>query len=224
VRSKPLELPTTEQFERLLKEIETSSAGQAKDCANLVSFLSFTGCRIAEMKHALWRDVNWNRNEITVHSVKRRATSNTSLTRVIPLIPALRQLLEKMREKHQPQLDDRICRVSECQKSLTRACKIVGCARLTHHSLRHLFATRCVESGIDIPQPSPGGLATATVGCWRSKSTDTSAANIRRAWLQKSHSGPRSDSTPPWGLPRNREGDTIIANEKGRPNPGIERA
>jgi integrase len=151
VRSKPLELPTTEQFDRLLKEIETSGAGQAKDCADLVSFLSFTGCRIAEMKQAFWRDVDWERNEITIHSVKRRATSNASLTRVIPLIPALRQLLERMREKHQPRADDRICRVSECQKSLTRACKVVGCARLTHHSLRHLFATRCVESGIDIP-------------------------------------------------------------------------
>lgn len=151
VRSKPLELPTTDQFDRLLKEIETSGAGQAKDCADLVSFLSFTGCRIAEMKQALWRDVDWDRNEITIHSVKRRATSNASLTRVIPLIPALRELLENMREKHQSQPDDRICRVSECQKSLTRACKVVGCARLTHHSLRHLFATRCVESGIDIP-------------------------------------------------------------------------
>jgi hypothetical protein len=46
--------------------------------------------------------VDWDRNEINIQSVKRRATSNVSLTRVIPLIPALRQLLEKMRERHQP--------------------------------------------------------------------------------------------------------------------------
>jgi integrase len=185
VRSKPLELPTTEQFERLLKEIETSGAGQAKDCADLVSFLSFTGCHIAEMKQALWRDVDWDRNEITVHSVKRRATSNASLTRVIPLIPALRQLLEKMREKHLPQPDDRTCRVSECQKSLTRACRIVGCARLTHHSLRHLFATRCVESGIDIPTVarwlghSDGGmLAFKIYGHLRREHSQSMAAKV----------------------------------------------
>jgi integrase len=151
VRAKPLELPTTEQFERLLNAVATSGAAQAKDCADLVGFLSFTGCRIAEMKQACWRDVDWERNEITIQCVKRRATSNASLTRVIPLIPALRGLLEKMRKKQQPPQDARICQVSECQRSLTRACQLVGCARLTHHSLRHLFATRCVESGIDIP-------------------------------------------------------------------------
>jgi integrase len=103
------------------------------------------------MKQTRWQDVDWDRNEMTIQSVKRRATSNSSLTRVIPLIPALRLLLEKMQQEQQPEPGDRICQVSECQKSLTRACGIVGCARLTHHSLRHLFATRCVESGIDIP-------------------------------------------------------------------------
>ncbi len=151
IRSKPLELPTSDEFDRLLVEIETSGAAQAKDCADLVRFLSFTGCRVAEMKQALWQDVNWDKNEITVHSVKRRITSGTALARVVPMIAALRQLLERLRVKQQPQPGDRICKVSECQGALTRACKIVGCARLTHHSLRHLFATRCVESGIDIP-------------------------------------------------------------------------
>ena len=33
-------------------------------------------------------------------------------------------------------------------------CKRVGCAPLTHHSLRHLFATFCIEAGIDIPTVS----------------------------------------------------------------------
>jgi integrase len=151
IRSKPLELPTSQEFDRLLTVIETSGAAQARDCADLVRFLSFTGCRVAEMKQALWRDVDWQKNEITVHSVKRRRTSGTALARVVPMIAALRQLLERLREKQQPQPEERICKVSECQGALTRACKIVGCARLTHHSLRHLFATRCVESGIDIP-------------------------------------------------------------------------
>jgi integrase len=185
VRSKPLELPTTEQFERLLNVIATSGAAQARDCADLVSFLSFTGCRVAEMKQSHWKDVDWDRNEITIHCVKRRATSNASLTRVIPLIPALRQLLERLRQKHQPKPDDRICRVSECQGALTRACRIVGCARLTHHSLRHLFATRCVESGIDIPTVarwlghSDGGmLALKIYGHLRREHSQNMAAKV----------------------------------------------
>jgi integrase len=37
---------------------------------------------------------------------------------------------------------------------MDRAARIVGMERITHHDLRHLFATRCIESGVDIPTVS----------------------------------------------------------------------
>ena len=45
-------------------------------------------------------------------------------------------------------------RVRECQNAINSACKKLGIARFTHHDLRHLFATRCIESGVDIPTVS----------------------------------------------------------------------
>jgi len=156
MRPKKLELPTTDQFDRLVVLIETSGAAQARDCADLVRFLAFTGCRVAEAKQAIWSDVAWELNELTIRCVRRRLTSSTGLTRILPLNPALKQLLERLRAKRNPQPEDHICAVFEAQGALTRACGLMGCQRLTHHSLRHLFTTRCVEAGIDF----------ATVGRW----------------------------------------------------------
>ena len=45
-------------------------------------------------------------------------------------------------------------RVRECQNAINSACKKLGIARFTHHDLRHLFATLCIESGVDIPTVS----------------------------------------------------------------------
>ena len=44
-----------------------------------------------------------------------------------------------------------VMRVQECQKAMDRAAKIVGMSRMTHPDLRNLFATRCIESEVDIP-------------------------------------------------------------------------
>ena len=44
--------------------------------------------------------------------------------------------------------------VFECKKSITTACLKLGISRFTHHDLRHMFATRCIESGVDIPTVS----------------------------------------------------------------------
>lgn len=151
---KQLDLPTADQFNQILSEIETAGAIDEKDRADFVRFLAFSGCRLSEAKEALWQDVDWKNNELTIHCLKRRATSDEVRSRVIPLVPAMRQLLTRMHGERQPKPEDTICRVFVCKKPLIRACKRVGCAPLTHHSLRHLFATFCIEAGIDIPSVS----------------------------------------------------------------------
>ena len=44
---------------------------------------------------------------------------------------------------------DRVTAVESCQNSLDHAAKVATCPRITHHGLRHLFITACVESGVD---------------------------------------------------------------------------
>ena len=37
------------------------------------------------------------------------------------------------------------------RNGLTKACALAGLRRLTPHDFRHLFITRCIESGVDVP-------------------------------------------------------------------------
>ena len=74
-------------------------------------------------------------------------------------------------------------KVKECQKAMDRAARLVGMPRITHHDLRHLFATRCIESGVDVPTVSRwlghkdgGALAMKTYGHLR----DEHSVNMAR--------------------------------------------
>lgn len=151
VKPTVLQLPEPEQFEKLIETIETAGSRFSKDCADLVRFLAFSGCRISEARQVTWSDVDLERGEIKVHNAKRSRTANHHPFRHVPIIPAMRQLLERLRCQNPHEAKDRICVLGECEKSLTRACKINDISRLTHHDLRHLFATRCIEAGVDIP-------------------------------------------------------------------------
>ena len=101
-----------------------------------------------------WGDVDFERGEMKVHSAKVRRTSNHAELRYVPIIPAMRELLMRLRCQNPHGQNDRVCVLGECEKSLTRACKTNGIARMTHHDLRHFFATRCIEAGVDIPTVS----------------------------------------------------------------------
>ena len=81
-------------------------------------------------------------------------TKNSEIRRV-PMIAEMRQLLERLQNEHlgEPRTAS-VMRVGECQKAMDAAGKKTGVAHLTHHDLRHLFATRCIESGVDIPTVS----------------------------------------------------------------------
>jgi integrase len=58
--------------------------------------------------------------------------------------------------------------------------------RITHHDLRHLFATRCIESGVDNPTVSRwighcdgGALAMKTYGHLRREHSAAMALKVR---------------------------------------------
>lgn len=189
---KELKLPTQEEFADVVKEIRTAGARQSQDCADLVQFLAFTGCRVSEAAKVTWADVNFDDNELKAPKAKRRQISNAATHKILPMVPALRSFLTLLyaqrTEKNSgqnPQPTETICKVKECQKSLTRACKLVGCARLTHHGFRHLFATFCIEAGIDIPTVSRwlghsdgGALAMRTYGHLRTEHSQAMAAKV----------------------------------------------
>jgi integrase len=153
-KPKELTLPEPKQFEKLVETIATSGAGQARHCADLVEFLAYSGCRISEARRVTWQDVDVERGEIKIHNAKRSKTSSAHNLRFIPIIPPMRRLLDRLRVQNKPTSIERVCVLSECQKSIDRACKIVRCPRITHHDLRHLFASHCIESGVDIPTVS----------------------------------------------------------------------
>jgi len=71
------------------------------------------------------------------------------------MIPDMKLLLERLKAKRVSVTADKpVMEVHECQGAIDSACKKLGIVRITHHDLRHLFATRCIESGVDIPTVS----------------------------------------------------------------------
>ena len=102
------------------------------------------------------------------------------------MIPEMRSLLERLRgERPEETPQTPVMRVQECQGAINSACKKLGIARFTHHDLRHLFATRCIESGVDIPTVSRwlghkdgGALAMKVYGHLRDQHSTTMAQRV----------------------------------------------
>ena len=121
-----------------------------------------------------------------MHGDPEIGTKNSEV-RVVPMIPEFEAMLKEMRHErqHEP-ANGEIMRVNECQKSMDRAAKIVGMERITHHDLRHLFTTICIESGVDIPTVSRwlghkdgGALCMKTYGHLRDEYSASQAQQVR---------------------------------------------
>jgi integrase len=185
IRSKEIVLPSTDKFNALIVEMRNGHGRDSRNCADFAAGLAFTGCRLSEANALEWRDIDFAAGEIVVRGDAETGTKNWELRRV-PLIPDARGLFERLRsERAGESLDAKVFRVAECQKSLDRAAKKVGMDRITHHDLRHLFATRCIESGVDIPTVSRwlghkdgGALAMKTYGHLRREHSIAQAQRV----------------------------------------------
>ncbi|HEY4273170.1 MAG TPA: site-specific integrase [Candidatus Udaeobacter sp.] len=185
VRAKQVTLPSSEQFLQVVDAVEHAGAWCSRDCADFLRGLAFTGCRKGEAAQITWRDVDFDAGEIVVRGDPETATKNWTVRRV-PLIPEARELFDRMRaERADEPLDARVFGVREAQKALDGACNKVEAERITHHDLRHLFATRCIESGVDIPTVSRwlghkdgGTLAMRTYGHLRREHSIAQAQRV----------------------------------------------
>ena len=185
ITGKKLTLPDLAQFRAFLEAMRKAGSRDSKNCADLASGLAFTGCRTGEAANIEWRDLNFEDRRLTVRGDPITGTKNWQ-ARYVPLIADALVLFERMRgERSSEPGTARVFLVNECQKSMDRAAKIVGMERITHHDLRHLFATICIESGVDIPTVSKwlghqdgGALAMKTYGHLRDEHSATQAAKV----------------------------------------------
>jgi integrase len=185
LRGKEIALPSTDKFNALIAEMRAGQGRDSVNCADFAFGLAVTGMRKGEANALEWRDVDLEAGEIVVRGDAETGTKNWELRRV-PLIPDARALFQRMlSERAGEALGAKLFRVRECQKALDRACRKVGTDRITHHDLRHLFATRCIESGVDIPTVSRwlghkdgGALAMKTYGHLRREHSIAQAQRV----------------------------------------------
>jgi integrase len=123
--------------------------GKGKDGADLLKLLAYSGCRLHEATESIWTDINEERGCFTVTGGER-GTKNHEC-RTVPMTPALKELLLRLREQKNPQPTDSISSTNDAKKYLQSATRKLNLPHISHHDLGHFFAATCIESGVDIP-------------------------------------------------------------------------
>lgn len=173
-------VPPQDEGQAELREYVLRRAAQSAD---LAEFMAYSGARIGEAVIWTWED------DLGDYVYLRGTKTESSMNRRVPKVEALRELLAKMRARLTADgktAQGRVFNVKECREALASACKRVGVPRLTHHMLRHVFATLCIESGVDIPTVSRwlghsdgGTLAMKTYGHLRMEHSVEAAKKVR---------------------------------------------
>lgn len=160
------------------KRHKSGGVGNGKEAADFARLLVFTGMRVDEARHLTWGDVDFEKGRIRV-----RGTKSETSERTVPMIPECRLFLLSL---ERGELNESVSRVEDINRALAGASKRLKIPKLTHHSLRHLFATICIESGVDIPTVSRwlghadgGALAMRIYGHLRDEHSQAAAAKVR---------------------------------------------
>jgi integrase len=182
-KPKELRLPSQEEFRLLVQEMQQAGGRLSIAFSEFVELLAYSGCRIGEARNVKWEDCDFEKGVLVVRGDPDEATKNSEIRRV-PINPSLRGLLERMR-KPDTQPEDAVTKVVRCQRAIDRACERLGIERVTHHDFRHLFATRCIESGVDVPtvarwlgHKDGGALAMKTYGHLRDEHSRMQAEKV----------------------------------------------
>jgi integrase len=151
IKQKPPEVPTAEQLASIVTQIRKQKGWCSKQCGDLIEFLSFTGCRIDEARNVKWAHVK--DNGLWIHGGET-GTKNSE-QRFLPMNSGLARLLADLkanpRFRRTTRSAEYVLAIDECPKALASACDTLGLPHITHHDLRHWFATQAISKGVDVP-------------------------------------------------------------------------
>lgn len=175
VRPKGITVPSASDFRQIVESIRSQNKRVSAEVANLVEFLAYSGARISEARNLVWENVR--ADTLTFIDTKNHET------RRVPIIGPMRELLSTMRPEN---ATGPIFSVDTPRMALNNATERLGIPHIRVHDLRHLFATTCIESGVDIPTVSRwlghkdgGALAMKTYGHLRDEHSQLAAAKVR---------------------------------------------
>jgi integrase len=155
-----LTIPNREQFKQLLATMRqcrtmTKACTEDEAAANLVEFLAYSGCRLAEVvgdqhfgkEPMRWRDVDFSMKCFTVTG----KGVDAGKTRTVPLFSPLERLLLDMKAKMraQPKPTDPVFNIQSAKKAIQTACRRLSLPKYNHHTFRHFFASNAIEHGVD---------------------------------------------------------------------------
>ena len=145
-REKPIRLtPSWQEFQAIVHDIRDQPFNaDAEDSGDFVEFIGLAGLGQAEASALTWRDVDFERGQITTFRHKTRTGF------AIPMYPQVRPLLERLNARRSADADGRVFRIKDAKKAITGACRRLGLALYSHRSFRRMFITRAIENGVDV--------------------------------------------------------------------------
>lgn len=172
-----LDLINRDITKTLVKPKHTRKQGQALSSSELQEFLKaikgkriekyflfclYTGCRRSEALNVRWQDIDYTFNVLHI-----KGTKTTTSDRYIPLFDDLMELLNTLPKGQGKIFNHHTDYVSKTFKKYCPTHKL--------HDLRHTFATRCLECGINLK----------VVQQWLGHSNYNTTANIYSHALQE---------------------------------------
>jgi integrase len=137
--------PTWEEFQGIVKQIRSQRfSDTANDSADVVEFWGLAGAGTAEAANLMGEHLDFERGRMKLYRKK------TDTGYEVPLFPAVRPLLDRLKARGQIKVGEPVLRVHDPKKALEAACKALKYPKYSARAFRRLFITRAVEQGVDI--------------------------------------------------------------------------